>query len=86
MEEIPKVSVITVKASSPTKTILKDMNEQFKNLDMSVPAPVDYSTIRSKIVLISPTEEQYELLKKRLEERIADSRGECIYEIGIGEG
>lgn len=87
MEEIPKVSV-TVKESSPMTTVLKDINEQFKNLDMSVPATplVDYSTIRSKIVLISPTEEQYELLKKRLEERIADCRGECIYEIGIGEG
>lgn len=36
--------------------------------------------------MVSPTEEQYELLKKRIEERITDSRGETIYEIGIGEG
>lgn len=46
----------------------------------------DYSTIRGKTVLVSPTAEQFDLLKKRLEERIQDSRGETIYEIGIGEG
>lgn len=45
----------------------------------------DYTSIRGKNVFVSPTEEQFELLKKRLEERIADSRGETIYEIGIGE-
>lgn len=47
---------------------------------------VDYASIRGKTILISPTEEQYELLKKRLQERINDSRGETIYDIGIGEG
>lgn len=47
---------------------------------------VDYTTIRGKNVLVSPTEEQYELLRKRLKERIDDSRGETIFEIGIGEG
>lgn len=46
----------------------------------------DYSSIRGKKVLVSPTEEQFELLKKRLEERTEDSRGETIYEIGVGEG
>ncbi|XP_054737305.1 GTP-binding protein 1 [Anastrepha obliqua] len=46
---------------------------------------VDYSSICGKKVLVSPTEEQFELLKKRLEERIVDCRGETIYEIGIGE-
>lgn len=51
----------------------------------SLPA-TDYTTIRGKTVLVSPTEEQYELLKKRLQERIDDSRGETIFEIGIGEG
>lgn len=47
---------------------------------------IDYTSIRSKTVLISPTEEQYELLKKRLQDRIDDSRGETIYDVGIGEG
>ncbi|XP_055704149.1 GTP-binding protein 1 [Phlebotomus papatasi] len=45
----------------------------------------DYSSIRGKGVLVSPTEEQFELLKKRLQERIEDSRGETIYEIGMGD-
>ncbi|KAG4078840.1 hypothetical protein HA402_007390 [Bradysia odoriphaga] len=46
---------------------------------------IDYTSIRSKTVLISPTEEQFELLKKRLQDRINDSRGETIYDVGIGE-
>lgn len=50
------------------------------------PPRTDYSSIRGKRVLVSPTEEQFELLKKRLEERTEDSRGETIYEIGVGEG
>ncbi|XP_037948180.1 GTP-binding protein 1-like [Teleopsis dalmanni] len=52
--------------------------------DMHSPK-TDYSSIRGKVVLVSPTEEQYELLKKRLEERTFDSGGETIYEIGVGE-
>ncbi|CAO1421446.1 unnamed protein product [Diamesa tonsa] len=62
---------------------VKEINDQLATL--CLPPAVDYSSIRSKSVLVSPTEDQYELLKKRLEERIADSRGETIYEIGIGE-
>ncbi|XP_052871130.1 GTP-binding protein 1-like, partial [Anopheles cruzii] len=46
---------------------------------------VDYSTIREKTVLVCPTEDQFDLLTKRLEERICASRGETVYEIGIGE-
>ncbi|KAG5671500.1 hypothetical protein PVAND_001694 [Polypedilum vanderplanki] len=58
------------------------INEQMQHLQL--PA-VDYSSIRSKTVLVSPTEEQFELLQKRLKERIAESRGETIYDLGIGE-
>jgi len=47
---------------------------------------VDYSSIRGKDVLVQPTEEQIELLQKRLQDRIADNCGETIYEIGVGEG
>lgn len=46
---------------------------------------VDYSSIRGKTVLVSPTEDQYELLQKQLKERIESGHGEIIYEIGIGE-
>lgn len=47
---------------------------------------VDYSSIRGKNTLVSPTEEQFELLRQRLEEMTQDSRGETIFEIGVGEG
>lgn len=57
--------------------------EHFSNMQIQ---RTDYSSIRGKNVLVSPTEEQYDLLKKRLEERTQDSRGETIYEIGVGEG
>ncbi|XP_037714452.1 GTP-binding protein 1 [Drosophila subpulchrella] len=46
---------------------------------------VDYSSIRGKDVLVQPTDEQMELLQKRLQDRIADNCGETIYEIGVGE-
>ncbi|XP_023179243.2 GTP-binding protein 1 [Drosophila hydei] len=46
---------------------------------------IDYSSIRGKDVLVEPNEEQLELLKRRLLDRISDSCGETIYEIGVGE-
>lgn len=63
---------------------MNKINEQLQDLQFSS-VTFDYSTIRSKTVLVSPTEEQFELLQKRLKERIAESRGETIYELGIGE-
>lgn len=64
---------------------INNLNTQLKELQIPANNAVDYSSIRSKLVLVSPTEEQFELLLKRLKDRIADSRGETIYEIGIGE-
>ncbi|XP_034479794.1 GTP-binding protein 1 [Drosophila innubila] len=46
---------------------------------------IDYASIRGKDVLVNPTESQLQLLKRRLLDRIADSCGETIYEIGVGE-
>lgn len=60
------------------------INEKLQNLQLPS-VVVDYSSIRSKTVLVSPTEDQFVLLQKRLKERIAESRGEAIYEIGVGE-
>lgn len=60
------------------------INDQLQELQLPSHA-VDYSSIRSKTVLVSPTEEQFELLQRRLKERIAESRGETIYDLGIGE-
>lgn len=47
---------------------------------------IDYSSIQGKRVLVSPTHEQFDLLKKQLEARIADSGGETIFDIGVGNG
>lgn len=94
--------------SSPSKTPLNPPEEKKENNDEKT--PIDYSSIRGKVViiylivlsnceswkfnifhhlqkiLISPTEEQYDLLQKQLVERIETGRGEVIYEIGISEG
>lgn len=45
----------------------------------------DYSCIRCKTALVAPNEEQYDALKRRLQERMSESRGETVYEIGVGE-
>lgn len=37
-------------------------------------------------VLVSPSEDQYELLLRRLRERVQDGGSETIFDIGIGEG
>ena len=65
-------------------TEMNQLNTQLQELQIPS-ATIDYSSIRSKSVLVSPTEEQFELLLRRMKDRIADSRGETIYEIGIGE-
>lgn len=63
---------------------INEINVQLQ--EMQMPSLIkDYSSIRSKTVLVSPTEEQFVLLQKRLKERIAESRGETIYELGVGE-
>lgn len=36
--------------------------------------------------MISPTAEQYELLQRRLKERLEESHGETIYDIGLDQG
>ncbi|XP_054274063.1 GTP-binding protein 1 [Macrosteles quadrilineatus] len=51
----------------------------------NAPSPQpDYSSIRAKTALVSPNEEQYELLLKMIKERIEDGRGETIVDIGVG--
>lgn len=71
--------------SSPTDTTTAPSLTNLMERLTTTTGHIDYSSIRGKNVLVSPTEDQFELLKLRLEERIADSRGETIYEIGIGE-
>lgn len=42
----------------------------------------EYNSIRGKLVYVSPTEEQYDLLLKRIRELLLEGRGETIIEIG----
>lgn len=42
---------------------------------------MDYSAIREKLVYVSPTSEQYELLLKRTKEQLNEGRGETIIEV-----
>lgn len=68
-------------SESPQKSV-QEVTDQLAALGNTI---TDYSCIRGKQVLVSPTEEQFEVLLKRLKERIADSRGETIWELGVGE-
>ncbi|XP_063359773.1 GTP-binding protein 1 [Cydia amplana] len=45
----------------------------------------DYSSIRGKMVLVSPSADEYDLLRKQLMERLEAGNGEIIYDIGQGE-
>ncbi|XP_065345914.1 GTP-binding protein 1 [Cloeon dipterum] len=64
---------------SPSKTTLVPQAMENKE------PQEDYSSIRGKTTLVSPTSEQFDLLLRQLRERLDDGRGETIYEIGIGE-
>lgn len=39
-----------------------------------------------QMILVSPTADEYELLRKQLMERLEAGNGEIIYDIGQGEG
>ncbi|XP_031779704.1 GTP-binding protein 1 [Nasonia vitripennis] len=70
--------------STPTTAFLPLAMAQTPEREISAPV-VDYSSIRGKDVLVSPSEDQYELLLKKLKERIQDGGSETIFDIGIGE-
>lgn len=59
--------------------------KQLQEKDPASTSNIDYSTIRGKGVLVSPSEDQYELLLRRLRERIQGGGSETIFDIGIGE-
>ena len=45
-----------------------------------------YTVFLSQTALVSPNEKQYDLLQRRLKERLEDGRGETIFDVGVGEG
>ncbi|KZC06242.1 PREDICTED: GTP-binding protein 1 [Dufourea novaeangliae] len=66
-------------------TVTTPTIKQLHEKDHASISNVDYSSIRGKGVLVSPSEDQYELLLRRLKERIQDGGSETIFDIGIGE-
>ncbi|XP_031831264.1 GTP-binding protein 1 [Nomia melanderi] len=66
-------------------TVITSNMKQLHEKDHVLISNVDYSNIRGKSVLVSPSENQYELLLRRLKERIQDGGSETIFDIGIGE-
>lgn len=39
-----------------------------------------------QMALVSPTEEQFDLLQQRLRQRLDEGRGETIFDVGVGDG
>lgn len=72
-----------LKKSDPNKVMDNEIPKD--EPEVAVVQSRDYSSIRHKDVLVSPTSEQYDLLTHRIRELLGDGRGETIIEIGIGE-
>ncbi|RZF34361.1 hypothetical protein LSTR_LSTR008900 [Laodelphax striatellus] len=69
---------------SPTKSPVSPSKIFAANID--TPASTeDYSSIRGKNCLVSPSEEQYDLLQRRMKQRLEDGRGETIFDVGAGD-
>lgn len=60
--------------------------DKANGVDADAERLIDFSSIRDKKALVSPTHEQFDLLRKQLEMRLSDSCGETIFEVGIGDG
>lgn len=79
--------------SNPNSKLFDDVDAPASSQTSDIKEPSQWDndiignpgSIRGKTVLVNPTDEQYEALRKRLEERICDNRGETVYEIGIAE-
>ncbi|KAG8229346.1 hypothetical protein J437_LFUL007154 [Ladona fulva] len=70
---------------SPVNPSASDCNLFSSKVDPVATNEVDYSSIRGKNALVSPTEEQFDLLMRSIKERLDDGRGETIFDIGVGK-
>ena len=48
-----------------------------------VPSGPDYSSISSSTALVSPSNEEFDLITSRIRSLIEEGRGEAIYEVGV---
>ncbi|KAF2897787.1 hypothetical protein ILUMI_08374 [Ignelater luminosus] len=55
------------------------------NQEKSQKSTSDFNKIFGKSILVSPNEEQFDLLQKRLKQQLDEGRGEVIIEIGASE-
>ncbi|KAK3762144.1 hypothetical protein RRG08_024953 [Elysia crispata] len=46
----------------------------------------DMASLTSKLALVSPSNEEFEMLLEEIRTRIMETQGETIYELGVGEG
>lgn len=46
----------------------------------------DLAPVTSKLALVSPSHEEFEMLMEEIRTRIMETQGETIYELGVGEG
>ncbi|XP_076810176.1 GTP-binding protein 1-like isoform X1 [Clavelina lepadiformis] len=70
----------------------KSTNPEQNHLDnLFAPSPgemnhedndIEERQIFSKVILISPTDDEYHLLMKQLKQRIQENQGECVYAVG----
>ncbi|CAB1453983.1 unnamed protein product [Pleuronectes platessa] len=61
-----------------------DGEEGFEDGEETNGEPADHLDLSSKLVLVSPTAEQYDSLLRHLRERIDEGCGETIYVVGMG--
>ena len=55
-----------------------------KEVDMEENSDAQFAGISHSRALVSPSEEEFELIVKKLNMLIAEGRGECIFEVGLG--
>merc|ERR1719210_1262874 len=55
-----------------------------KDLEMEDNSDAQFACVSHSRALVSPSEDEFELIVKKLNILIAEGRGECIFEVGLG--
>jgi len=58
-------------------------SETDKEMDVEENSDAQFACISHSRALVSPSEEEFELIVKKLNLLIAEGRGECIFEVGL---
>ncbi|XP_013417602.1 GTP-binding protein 1 isoform X2 [Lingula anatina] len=76
---------LSCKAERPPQAGSLFTNED-EDVGVDAEMGAEMTKLMSKMALVSPSDDVYELLLEHLRERVYGGMGETIYEIGIGEG